>query len=142
MGVDRKKDIKNKPKPEEVLSNLNKHKTTAAITAEDLRWHIETLSSDEFEGRLTGTKGEKLATAHVAGAFAEFGLEPAGDNETFFQKFEFESGVSLGKRNLFIHSPFRKKLTIRYSIRNGVRLAFPETQKSTLPMWYLRGMDL
>jgi len=100
LGVDRKKDIKNNPKPEEFLSNLKKHKTTAAITAEDLRWHIETLSSDEFEGRLTGTKGEKLATAHVAGAFAEFGLEPAGENETFFQKFEFESGVSLGKRNL------------------------------------------
>ena len=75
------------------------HPTTGPITEEDLRFHIETLASDEFGGRLTGTPGEKLATAHVASAFQQAGLQPFGDNETYFQSFPFESGVSLGKKN-------------------------------------------
>ena len=80
------------------------HQTQPAITTEDLRWHITTLASEEFGGRLTGTKGEKLATAHVAGAFGKIGLEPGGGDRSFFQPFKFESGVSLGKSNqLAIH---------------------------------------
>jgi len=73
--------------------------TTGPITEQDLKFHIETLASDEFGGRLTGTPGEKLATAHVASAFQQAGLQPAGDNGSYFQTFPFESGVSLGKKN-------------------------------------------
>ncbi len=73
--------------------------TTPEITEDDLRYHIGQLASDEFEGRLTGTTGEKLATAHVASAFQQAGLQPAGDDGGFFQTFPFESGVSLGKSN-------------------------------------------
>ena len=46
IGCRPKKDIKITPNLKS-SRNLKKHKTTAAITAEDLRWHIETLSSDE-----------------------------------------------------------------------------------------------
>ena len=73
--------------------------TTGSITEQDLKFHIETLASDEFGGRLTGTPGEKLATAHVASAFQQAGLQPAGDNGSYFQTFPFESGVSLGTSN-------------------------------------------
>jgi hypothetical protein len=50
-------------------------------------------------GRLTGTKGEILATNYVALHFETLGLLPAGDNETYFQEFEFTSGVSAGPEN-------------------------------------------
>lgn len=69
------------------------------ITKKNLRAHVNFLSSDALEGRLTGSAGEKLATDYVATIFRHLGLEPAGDNGTFFQEFNFTTGVSLGKNN-------------------------------------------
>ena len=60
---------------------------------------MEFLSSTPLGGRLTGTVGEQLATEYVANVFRALGLEPAGDNGTFFQSFDFMAGVSLGPRN-------------------------------------------
>ncbi len=74
-------------------------KTRAEIDAEDLRRHVEILASDEMEGRLTGTPGERRATAYVAGVFEAMGLQPAGDAGGFFQGFDFVSAVRLGKAN-------------------------------------------
>ena len=45
--------------------------------------------------------GEKRATQYVEHVFRSLGLEPAGDNGTFFQSFDFTAGVSLGKNNSF-----------------------------------------
>lgn len=73
--------------------------STAEISPDDLRRHVEALASEAMEGRLTGTKGEQLATAYVAEAFERLGLEPAGDDGSFFQPFEFTAGVSLGAEN-------------------------------------------
>jgi Tol biopolymer transport system component len=74
-------------------------KTQPAITAEDLRLYVTALASDEMAGRLTGTKGEKLATAYVADVFKGLGLAPAGENGSYFQEFEFTAGVSPGPKN-------------------------------------------
>jgi Tol biopolymer transport system component len=73
--------------------------TKAAIDADDLRRHVEILASEEMEGRLTGSPGERRATAYVASAFRALGLEPAGDNGNYFQSFDFTSAVSLGANN-------------------------------------------
>ncbi len=73
--------------------------TEAGINAADLRKHIEYLASDELDGRMTGTRGETLATAYVASLFRKYGLEPAGDDGTYFQAFEFTFGLSLGADN-------------------------------------------
>ncbi|MEZ6123377.1 MAG: M28 family peptidase [Planctomycetaceae bacterium] len=61
--------------------------------------HVEYLCRPELQGRLTGTKGEKLATNYVALHFETLGLQPAGDDESWFQSFEFTSGVSAGPDN-------------------------------------------
>jgi Tol biopolymer transport system component len=74
-------------------------KTVADISPDDLRLYVSDLASEEMAGRLTGAKGEQLATAYVADAFKSFGLEPAGDNGGFFQQFEFTAGVSAGPKN-------------------------------------------
>lgn len=73
--------------------------TDYKITAKNLHAHVEFLSADALEGRLTGTAGEQLATQYIANIFSHLGLEPAGDNGTFFQEFNFTSGVVLGKKN-------------------------------------------
>lgn len=73
--------------------------TKPGIDEADLRAHLEYLASPELKGRLTGTAGEIAATAHVADYFKRWGLEPGGDNDTFFQSFEFTAGVAVGKGN-------------------------------------------
>lgn len=74
-------------------------RTSVEITQADLRAHVETLASERFEGRATGTAGGHLATQYVADNFRRLGLEPAGDDGSFFQEFEFTAGVSVGSDN-------------------------------------------
>jgi Tol biopolymer transport system component len=65
----------------------------------DIGRHIKYFCRDELEGRFTGSRGERLATAYVAAYMEKLGLKPAGDNGGWFQPFEFTSGVALGGRN-------------------------------------------
>ena len=46
---------------------------------------VRALADDAMEGRETGTPGYDRAAEYVAGRYAEIGLEPAGDDGTFFQ---------------------------------------------------------
>jgi Zn-dependent M28 family amino/carboxypeptidase len=67
---------------------------TATITAQQTPtpaaapwWRITTeLSSDQMEGRDTGTAAYQRAADYVAAHFKADGLKPAGDNGTFFQR--------------------------------------------------------
>lgn len=54
--------------------------TSSEIQPADIKKHINYLASDNLAGRETGTKGEDLACRYLADHFAEYGLEPAGDN--------------------------------------------------------------
>jgi Tol biopolymer transport system component len=79
--------------------------TTAAITPADIQLHISYLASEALGGRLTGSDGERLATDYVARVFGALGLQPAGDDGTFFQTFPFTAGVSLDATNvLTVHT--------------------------------------
>jgi len=73
--------------------------SSPSIEEEDLRAHVTALTSDTTEGRLTGSPGERIAASYVARAFRSMGLEPAGENGTYFQHFGFNAGVSLGESN-------------------------------------------
>ena len=50
---------------------------------------MEYLASDELEGRMTGSEGARLAAEYIAQALRATGLEPFGDDGTYFQTFEF-----------------------------------------------------
>lgn len=69
------------------------------ISAERILEHIKFLSSDELEGRGTGEPGGHEAAKYIAAAFAEAGLEAAGDDGTFLQAFEAVVGSKLGDEN-------------------------------------------
>src|SRR5690349_18287405 len=56
------------------------------ITADRVMSHIKTLSSDEFEGRAPGTRGEELSINYIADQFKKVGLEPGNTDGTYFQK--------------------------------------------------------
>ncbi|MBI2822388.1 MAG: M28 family peptidase [Acidobacteria bacterium] len=57
-----------------------------SITGEDLLTHIRTLSSDEYEGRAPGTKGEDLTVAYLTGRFQSLGLKPGNPDGTYLQQ--------------------------------------------------------
>jgi Zn-dependent M28 family amino/carboxypeptidase len=48
--------------------------------------HIETLASDEFEGRAPGSRGEELTVDYLVSQFREMGLEPGNPNGTYLQQ--------------------------------------------------------
>ncbi len=73
--------------------------TSADIRAEDMKSQVTYLASDALGGRLTGTEGEKLATSYVADVFQKIGLMPAGDDDSYFDSFDFTAGVALGEGN-------------------------------------------
>lgn len=68
---------------------------SAEVTALDLGSHVGFLASDEMEGRMTGTPQIARAADYIAENFRHAGLEPAGDDGTYFQEFEFTAGVDV-----------------------------------------------
>lgn len=58
----------------------------AAIQANDIMQHTKVLSSDEYEGRGPGTKGEELTVKYLTEQFQRLGLKPGNPDGTFLQK--------------------------------------------------------
>lgn len=56
-----------------------------SIDGEKIRAHVRFLSLDLLEGRGPGTRGGELAAEYIATQFALDGLEPAGEDGTYFQ---------------------------------------------------------
>lgn len=57
--------------------------------------HVRHLASDELTGRRPGTPGIERAAEYIAAHFAAAGLEPAGDDGTWFQTFTVTRGKKL-----------------------------------------------
>ncbi len=79
-------------------------KTSAGLTnpdydADDVLRHVMYLCDPELRGRMTGSLGERKATAYVAAYMDALGLLPAGDQGTWFQRFEYPAGAELGSGN-------------------------------------------
>jgi hypothetical protein len=60
---------------------------TDGITAAQLRNYLEFIASDELEGRDTPSRGLDIAAMYIADHLKTWGIKPAGDNGTYFQKF-------------------------------------------------------
>ena len=61
----------------------------ATITIPDLQNHLNTIASAEFEGRETGTEGQKRAANYIANYFKQLGLPAIGEEDTYFQRISF-----------------------------------------------------
>jgi Zn-dependent M28 family amino/carboxypeptidase len=56
------------------------------ITPDALLAHIKALSSDDFEGRAPGTRGEELSVNYITDEFKKIGLKPGNPNGSFVQE--------------------------------------------------------
>ena len=57
------------------------------VTARQLKEHLTFIASDELEGRDTPSRGLDIAAMYIAQHLSAWGIKPAGDNGTYFQKF-------------------------------------------------------
>src|SRR5438132_800190 len=94
-------------KPEEKLKPA-----LDVITPDALLAHIKILSSDEFEGRSPGTKGEELSIKYISDQFKSVGLKPGNPDGSYFQEVPL-AGIkntrSRRKKAQLRRSPFTKR---------------------------------
>jgi hypothetical protein len=64
----------------------------ATIRPEAIRADMRFLADDLLEGRGTATRGHEITAKFMAAQFEQMGLQPAGDNGTYFQSVPFRSG--------------------------------------------------
>lgn len=62
------------------------------ITSDDLEKHLTILASDEYEGRETGKKGQKMAAKYIAKHFEKLGLK-GPVNGSHFQTFNLTESM-------------------------------------------------
>ena len=87
--------------------------TSAQITAEDLGTRTAALADDTFEGRGAGTEIGEAAAFWIAEEMKRIGLQPGGDNGTYFQHVgmvnqtldENRSGLSVSLENQTENGP-------------------------------------
>ncbi len=92
-------------------------KAARAVSTEVIRAHIDFLASDALEGRGSGTRGGDIAARYIAAQYMRLGLEPAGDDGTYFFEvpvitFTPEPTLALGASELayptdFVLGPMR-----------------------------------
>ncbi|WBW96498.1 M28 family metallopeptidase [Oceanirhabdus sp. W0125-5] len=86
--VNNKKNIiadtqKNSDDTKEVFENLNED-----IDGDLMLGTIKELASEKYDGRLTGTEGNKLATEYIRNQFNELGLDTLEGVDEYFQYYD------------------------------------------------------
>ena len=74
--------------------------TKPGFDKNDVMRHVMKLCDPDLKGRMTGTAGERKATAYVAAYMDALGIEPAGDKGTWFQQFSYPAGAEVGADSL------------------------------------------
>lgn len=86
-----------------------------AIHPESIRADMRFLSDDLLEGRGTGTRGHEIAAKFMATQFEALGLQPAGDNGSYWQDVPLRSMRVNGDKSTltFVHDGKEEKLVFR-----------------------------
>ena len=61
------------------------HSFSPELSKADFAEMVKTLSSDEFEGRAPGSPGGEMTVEYIKAQYERIGLEPGGEDGTFFQ---------------------------------------------------------
>ncbi len=83
------------------------------ITLDNMMSHIETLSSDEYLGRATGTEGEDKSVDYLVNQLKEIGAEPGAEDGSYVQSFPL-----LGQKTI------NHSMKVRRTLRNSTVAEF------------------
>lgn len=84
-----------------------------AIDADEFARHIETLASDEFQGRMPGTIGEEKTINYLKDEFQKLGLQP-GNGESYFQEVKLVEINSTPQQQMIIKNNKGKSISLNY----------------------------
>ena len=99
------------------------HLPGAPLSEQSLRARLTAYAHDSMRGRKAGTSDNDRATEYIAAEFRKLGLEPAGDNGTFFQTLILRTRIMADTSHSFAVNGKRLRLGIDYVPRyNGERL--------------------
>jgi aminopeptidase YwaD len=84
------------------LSPEARSRTASQVEAQRYTEHIKYLASPELKGRGAGTPGLETAAKYIAAQFANYGLKPAGEGNTYFQQFTVTTGAKPGAGNRLV----------------------------------------
>lgn len=65
------------------------------VTAQpsNIRAHLEFLADDDMRGRETGSQEHEIAANYIASEFKQLGLDPIGEDGTFYQRVPFRKST-------------------------------------------------
>ncbi len=92
---------KNRPNGPAAAAAALRFGNVDAITAKQLKEHLTFIASDELEGRDTPSKGLDIAAKYIAAHLASWGIRPAGDEGTYFQRFPLRLSRIVPERTKF-----------------------------------------
>ena len=84
-----------------------------SINKDSLLRHIETLSSDDFMGRATGTPGEQMTVDYLVAEFKNMGAQPAAGNDSYIQKFPL-LGQKTSNAEMTVQTNGRSPFAVQY----------------------------
>src|SRR5262245_19239252 len=102
-----------------------------AIDPAGLLEHIKILSSDQFEGRAPGSKGEEESVRYITAQFQKLGLKPGNPNGTYTQEVPMAgvltaptASIKVGEKKIELHAPeefvaFTQQLVPSIEVKNS-----------------------
>ena len=78
---------------------------TATPAPSKTRTHVQTLASDQLEGRLAGSEGERRAADYIARELTRIGAKPLPGLASVFHTFEFTAGTKDGGSSISVATP-------------------------------------
>jgi hypothetical protein len=79
-----------------------------SISSHTLLDYVSELCQEKYGGRLTGTSGYDASAQWLAQHLEKWGVQPAGDNGTYFQHFPNPYTLVLESGQLTLHIPVKK----------------------------------
>ncbi|NIM93988.1 MAG: M20/M25/M40 family metallo-hydrolase [Anaerolineales bacterium] len=91
--------------PSTIVASGDLHSLASAYDVAESLSQIESLTGPPYNGRLAGSPQGYAAGNYIARQFERFGLQPAGDDGTFFQTFGIDHIAYEGSPTLTIETP-------------------------------------
>ncbi len=92
----------------EILTDVDPTTYGTTITSAELKEMLYTYASDEFEGRETGEKGQKMAVEYLKQKYESMGIPSALPNDDYFQEVPLEKQKSPDVTLSINEKPFLK----------------------------------
>ena len=96
-----------------LIAGAAKGQTAGAITPNEIDAHIRFLASDLLEGRAPATRGGRLAAEYIASQLRAYGVQPAGDSGTYFQRVPIDV-VGADPATIHVTAAGKATGTLRY----------------------------